>query len=181
MKQLILINGPMGVGKSAASACLLKKAGPAVYLDGDWCWNIHPFCVNEENKAMVLRNIDFMLRSFLENSQLQRVIFCWVMPEKKILDSILKPLQDLSFSLYTITLLANEATLCRRLQKDVEAGIRDAGCIQRSLSYLTGYEDMDTCKIYTDAMTPEETSEAILQIIKGKREKVACESVQRQL
>lgn len=35
MKQLILINGTMGAGKSAVSNQLLRLLAPSVYLDGD--------------------------------------------------------------------------------------------------------------------------------------------------
>ena len=84
MKKLILINGTMGVGKSTVSKELMKRLQPSVYLDGDWCWNMNPFVVNEENKQMVLRNIGFLLRSYLENSSYEYVIFCWVMHQEQI-------------------------------------------------------------------------------------------------
>ena len=61
MKKLIIINGTMGVGKSTVSELLLKEMENSVYLDGDWCWNMNPFTVNEENIEMVLKNIIFLL------------------------------------------------------------------------------------------------------------------------
>ena len=44
----------MGVGKSAVCKQLIKKLQPGVYLDGDWCWNMSPFSVTDETKAMVM-------------------------------------------------------------------------------------------------------------------------------
>ena len=61
MKKLIIINGTMGTGKSTVSELILKKLEKSVYLDGDWCWNMNPFTVNEENIEMVLKNIIFLL------------------------------------------------------------------------------------------------------------------------
>ena len=54
MKKLILINGTMGAGKTTTCQELLKILQPSVFLDGDWCWKMHPFIVNEETKNMAL-------------------------------------------------------------------------------------------------------------------------------
>ena len=79
MKNLIFINGTMGAGKSSVCAELLKMLPNAVYLDGDWCWNMHPFIVTDETKAMVVQNITHLLQNFLNCSEVKNVIFCWVM------------------------------------------------------------------------------------------------------
>ena len=70
-----MISGTMGVGKSSVCAELNKQLPKSVYLDGDWCWNMDPFVVNKETKAMVIKNICFMLNSFLRCSELENVIF----------------------------------------------------------------------------------------------------------
>ena len=56
-KMLYLIGGTMGVGKTAVSKQLQKDLPNSVFLDGDWCWDAHPFQVTEETKAMVIDNI----------------------------------------------------------------------------------------------------------------------------
>jgi len=38
MKNLIFINGTMGVGKTTTSKILLKLLPECVFLDGDWCY-----------------------------------------------------------------------------------------------------------------------------------------------
>ena len=80
-KQLILVGGAMGVGKSAVCRELLRQLTPGVWLDGDWCWNMTPFVVSEENKRMVLSNITHLLRAYLNNSSYRYVLFCWVMDQ----------------------------------------------------------------------------------------------------
>ena len=65
MKQLFLIGGPMGVGKTTVCQQLKQKLPGSVFLDGDWCWDANPFLVNEETKAMVLDNICHLLNNFL--------------------------------------------------------------------------------------------------------------------
>lgn len=47
-----MINGTMGVGKTATSRELQKMLNNCVFLDGDWCWDMQPFIVNEETKRM---------------------------------------------------------------------------------------------------------------------------------
>ena len=79
MKKLILIGGTMGVGKTATSSLLKQKLNQSVFLDGDWCWDMHPFVVNRETKAMVMNNIVYQLNQFISCSEIENIIFCWVM------------------------------------------------------------------------------------------------------
>ena len=68
MKQLIFINGTMSVGKTATSKELQKILPKNVLLDGDNCWDMNPFIVTDETKAMVLKNTTYLLNSFLSYS-----------------------------------------------------------------------------------------------------------------
>jgi cytidylate kinase len=62
MKNPVVIGGSTGVGKSAVCRELLSRLDKAVWLDGDWCWMIHPWQVTNETQAMVERNIISVLR-----------------------------------------------------------------------------------------------------------------------
>ena len=64
MKTLYLIGGPMGVGKTAAGQALKLLLDNSVFLDGDWCWDMHPFRVTEETKELVLGNIALLPVSY---------------------------------------------------------------------------------------------------------------------
>lgn len=64
VKRLIIINGTMGVGKTTVCRELLKALPQCAFLDGDWCWMMDPFIVNEETKKMVQDNIIHLLRSY---------------------------------------------------------------------------------------------------------------------
>ena len=87
---MYLIGGTMGVGKTTVCQILKRKLKNSVFLDGDWCWDAEPFQVTEEPKEMVLQNICFLLNQFLHCSAYENVIFCWVMHEQKIIDTILE-------------------------------------------------------------------------------------------
>lgn len=165
-KKLIIINGTMGIGKTAVCKQLNKTLKDSVWLDGDWCWMINPFTVNEENKNMVMNNITYMLKSFLNNSSLKYVIFNWVIHEESIFDSILEPLKDIEFDVIKITLTCSEETLKKRIQKDIKNGLRDEACLERSIKRLKMYGNMDTEKIDTDELSIEEIVQEITNKLK---------------
>lgn len=95
---LILISGAMGVGKSTLADSLNRSLSASVWLEGDDLWRMDPFIVNDATKQMVLKNIGFVLSSFL-NSQFQHVIFSWVMHKKSIIEQILASLDTNSYHL----------------------------------------------------------------------------------
>ncbi len=64
IKKLIIINGTMGVGKTAISKELNKKLNNSVWLDDDWCWMMNPFTVNDENKNMVIKKHNLFIEEF---------------------------------------------------------------------------------------------------------------------
>ena len=128
-KQLILVGGAMGVGKSAVCRELLRQLTPGVWLDGDWCWNMNPFVVSEENKRMVLSNITHLLRAYLNNSSYRYVLFCWVMDQPLLFEAVLGPLRDIPFTLHSFSLVCTEQALRERLERDVRDGIREADVI----------------------------------------------------
>jgi len=56
MKNVLLIGGTMGAGKTSVCQELKRTLNQAVFLDGDWCWDADPFQITDETKAMVLQN-----------------------------------------------------------------------------------------------------------------------------
>lgn len=45
MKNVYIIGGTMGVGKTTVCNLLKHRLKNAVFLDGDWCWDAEPFLV----------------------------------------------------------------------------------------------------------------------------------------
>lgn len=169
-KRLLFVNGTMGAGKSATCAALLKQMQPAVFLDGDWCWNMQPFLVNEETKAMVTGNIVYLLRNFPRCSAYETVIFGWVMHQREIIDGLLEQLQDLDFRFYLFTLTLSEGALRARLEDDIANGVRSADVIERSVARLPLYDTMDSIKIDVSTIRPEEAAQRICREIERREE-----------
>lgn len=164
-KKLIIINGTMGIGKSTVCNILLNTLKPSVYLDGDWCWNMNPFVVSEENKKMVIDNITYMLNSYLNNSGYEYIIFCWVIHQECIFNQILEPLKSSEFELHKISLICSEKALKSRLEIDVQNGIRSADVIDRSVQRIKLYKNMDTVKIDVSDIDPEEVADEIVKLL----------------
>ena len=163
MKRLILISGPMGVGKTTVATLLNRQLDHSVFLDGDWCWMMHPFTVTEETKAMVLDNITHLLRNFLACSQLETVIFCWVMDSQVILDTILARLELEDVAVCSFTLTATPEALARRVEADIARELRQPGDTERSIARLPHYDTMDTIKLDVSDSSPEMAAEWILR------------------
>ena len=164
MKTLYLIGGTMGVGKTTVSQQLKQDLPNSVFLDGDWCWDASPFQVTEETKAMVTDNICYLLNSFLHCSAYENVIFCWVMHQQSIIDSILEKLDAKNCDVKCISLITDEINLRKRLTADVENGIRTADVVDRSVARISLYQTLDTIKIDTSNRTVQMIVDEIIQL-----------------
>ena len=160
MKNLYLIGGTVGVGKTTVCNQLKKELNNSVFFDGDWCWDANPPVVNDETKAMVVDNIRHMLINFINCSAYENIIFCWVMHEQSIIDRILEGLPTENCNVKLLSLVCNEPNLIARLRSDVITDIRPSNdIIYESLRRLRLYKDLDTIKIDT-------SNKSIDQIVK---------------
>lgn len=164
MKRLYLIGGAMGVGKTAVGQRMKELCDRSVFLDGDWCWDSHPFQVTEETKSMVMENICTLLGNFLRCSAYETVIFCWVMHQQAIVDTLLSRLPTENCHVYAVSLLCSEETLIQRLKKDVDAGLRTPDVISRSLERRSHYSSLNTIPIDTEHQTVEQVARALLSL-----------------
>jgi broad-specificity NMP kinase len=165
MKRLIFVNGNMGVGKASTCKELLCILQPSAFLDGDWCWCMNPFRVTDETKHMVESNICFLLNSFLSCSEYGNVIFCWVMHQESIINSLLGRLNLTNVDVYKITLSVSKKAFTQRLNRAVENGERTSDVLQRSLDRLPLYQEMNTIHIDVSNISPVQVAGKIIEII----------------
>ena len=142
MKKLYLIGGTMGIGKTTTCQVLKTKLDKSVFLDGDWCWDMHPFMVNEETKKLVLENICMLLNNDLKCSVFDHIIFCWVMHEQSIIDVLLSHLDLKDVKVISISLVCQKEALEKRIQKDIDQGIRKPDVLARSVERLEMYQKL---------------------------------------
>ena len=165
-KKLIIINGTMGVGKTTISRSLKEFLKNSFWLDGDSCWDMNPFVVNDENKKMVIENITFVLNNFIKNTMSDYIIFNWVIQTDDIMKQILDNLKLEGVEVYKITLMCSKEQLETRIAKDITCGLRDVESLERSIKNLGLYDRMDTIKINTDHKAVEMIVKEIIEIIK---------------
>lgn len=161
MKNLWIVNGTMGAGKSAVGEELAKILPDNAYLDGDWCWNVRPFFVNERAKERILDHICLILGNYLKEPSLKNIIFTWVLHDWTVTQTILSglPLENVNVRAFTLTL--SEKTLRARLMKDVAEHKRTADVIERSVARLPLYENMPAQKISAETLSPAEIAKKI--------------------
>lgn len=159
-KQLVMLNGPMGVGKTTVGRHLAALCAPSAFLDGDWCWALEPFAVTPQTKDMVLANIAYLLQSYGACPQCGTVIFCWVMQAPDIVRQVLRRLPEGMFAPKLITLTASRAALQARVQRDIDAGLRGADALERALSYREQY-GWARCVVDTTHLSPHEAACAV--------------------
>lgn len=166
MKHLILIGGTMGVGKTTVSNELKKALPHSVFVDGDWCWDMNPFEVNETSKELVLNNISMLLKNDLESNLFENVILCWVMHQQDIIDEIIKRINKEDLDVYSISLICDEKTLIKHFQKDIKKGLRKESDIEKSIERLESYKKVESYKIDVSTLTLKETVKKIKDYIK---------------
>lgn len=163
MKNVFLIGGTMGVGKTATCQKMKYKLRNCVFLDGDWCWDMHPFQVTDETKQMGIENICFLLNNFIRCSAYENIVFCWVMHEQSIIDDILSRLDTTNCKIHSISLVCDKQALQTRLKKDVDAGIRTEDVIARSIERIPLYEKLSTIKVNVSKINAEQAADFIIQ------------------
>lgn len=147
----------MGIGKSTICNQLNQDLDHSVFLDGDWCWNMDPFMVNQDTKNMVLDNITHCLNNFIHTPGIENIIFCWVMHKQDIIDQIIQKLDTEGADIHLISLICEKEELIKRMLIDR----RDNQSIRKSLQYLELYKDLDTKKIDVTTLDVQKTIDKI--------------------
>jgi hypothetical protein len=173
MKNLIIVGGTMGVGKTATCRELQKVLPRNVFLDGDWCWDMHPFVVTDETKAMVNSNIAYLLNGFLACSEFENVIFCWVLHERHILDDLINALNLNGCTIHCFSLTSTEQALVERLDRDIAAGKRGRDITERSVARISLYNRLDTVKIDVSTISPADAARRITEHMAGVQAGIA--------
>ena len=169
MKKLYLIGGTMGVGKTTVCQILKRKLDRSVFLDGDWCWDLHPFSVTDATKALVMDNIRALLRRDLDCAEVDYVVFVWVLQQEETAAALLDGLDEKA-RILRITLDASDESLSRRVQKDIAAGLRAPDSLERSLAYQRFYPGQGTLHLSTDGRSPAQLADEIAGLVRNRAE-----------
>ncbi|MCM0650052.1 hypothetical protein NBE98_16915 [Clostridium swellfunianum] len=135
----------------------------SAWLESEWCRRTNPFVFNDEIIKMTEKNLSFMLRSYLECSSIEYVIFNYGFhgPRKKIFENVLKNLSDLTYKLIPITITCSYEENVIRMVRDG----RDEERIYRVLSVRDIYDNLDSPSIDTTDLNLEEIVRKVLELI----------------
>ena len=143
--RVIIINGPMGVGKTVTGKLIAEKNPGTAFIDGDWCMDIHPFVGNAETKAMAVDNILHMIGNYQKCSECKMVVLAWLMDDPRVLRRIRDGLAALQAEVKSVTLVCDSKTLTKRWKNDRHCEWRTDRWLEISLAslpYFASMEDM---------------------------------------
>lgn len=161
MKKLILVAGAPGVGKSTLCRELFKSINGCAWLDSDWCWMINPWISKTaEQKRYVEGSFLRILRGYLENKNIDIVLFSWVMSRAWMFDLITEPLSDLTLDIRKIALVCDREQHIERMKLD---GRRDEQA--NFPEPMDDYHKLGASIIDTTLLSKDETVKIALDII----------------
>ena len=121
-KKLILISGSPCVGKTAVGMRLYESFDNSAYLDGDWCWCVHPFSTADKRLRNGDRSMSFVLSNYLD-SDFDYVFFTSVvLTDPEIRERILSGITAEGYETISFTLTCSEETLKKRHDKRGDPG-----------------------------------------------------------
>ena len=160
--KVIILNGPMGVGKTTVGKLIAEKHPGTAFIDGDWCLDLHPFVGNRETKEMAVDNILHMIGNYMKCSACSMVVLVWLMDDRWVLDRITEGLSALRAEDPYVTLACGRESLIRRWREDRQCEWRTDHWLEISLASLPRFAEMEN-RIDTDGLSAEEIADMILQ------------------
>ena len=159
--KVIILNGPMGVGKTATGKLIARKNPGTAFIDGDWCMDIHPFVGNRETKAMAIDNILHMIGNYQKCSACKMVVLVWLMDHEWVLRRIRDGLSSLQAESRTVTLICDRETLIRRWKNDCSCEWRTDQWLEASLASLPHFAAMENT-LDTSGLSAEQAADLIM-------------------
>ena len=105
--KVIILNGPMGVGKTTVGKLIAEKCPGTAFIDGDWCMDLHPFVGSRETKAMAVDNILHMIGNYMKCSACKMIVLVWLMDDFWVLQSLTEGLIALQAEIRNVTLVCD--------------------------------------------------------------------------
>lgn len=168
MKELWMIGGPMGVGKTAVCRQLQAAEGRSIFVDGDWCWDMRPFVVDDQTKELAFANMAALLNNDLACGELDEVIFCWVMHQPEIWQRLESSLHTTGCRVHRVCLVCQPRELEQRLQKDIDAGLRTPDVIPRALDRLESCRSLPVALVDTTGLSAAQVAQRLRQMARQK-------------
>lgn len=158
----IVINGPMGVGKTTVGRYIADSCAGTAFIDGDWCMDIHPFVGNSETRAMAVDNILHMIDNYRKCSACRQIVLVWLMDDEQTYRRIRQGIEQMQLELRSVTLVCDREHLISRWKNDDRGEWRTEEWLAVSLNSLGYFASADDA-FATDDRSVQQIAEAIMQ------------------
>lgn len=168
-KKVILLSGGPCVGKSTTAKLLFEHYVNSAYCDGDWCWCVNPYSIEDKRQENGNQNMAFLISTYL-NAGFEIVIFSSiVLTNPDMRRSILKSITATDFDVMSFQLTCSEDTLMERHKAE--------GADAVSFFWLQLPPCPGEIVIDTDGKTPDKVCKEICKhidaAVKAEKEKAA--------
>ena len=160
--KVIVINGPMGVGKTTVGKRIADQNPGTAFIDGDWCMDLHPFIGNQETKTMAVDNILHMIRNYQKCSACRMVVLVWLMDDPQVVRRITEGVSGLQAEVKNVTLVCDRETLLKRWENDHDCEWRTDEWLNVSLKSLPRFAAMDSA-LDTSGLSVGRIADLIMQ------------------
>lgn len=160
--KVIVINGPMGVGKTTVGRYIADACAGTAFIDGDWCMDIHPFVGNSETKEMAVDNILHMIDNYRKCSACRQIVLVWLMDDRQIRQKIREGIAGMQLEMKSVTLVCDEKQLIDRWKNDNRCDWRTEEWLKVSLRSLDRFASLEDA-FETNEMSVKEIAEAIIK------------------
>ena len=164
MKNLIIINGAPGVGKTTTCMELREILPKNVFLDGDWCWYSNPFIVTDETKKLFETNLSFLLNSFIACSEFENIILSICTRHENLIQERIDSLDMTNTVARQFILQCPKETRIKRIKDDSSMRKRRSDIFDNP-KWETAFDHMPTQKIDTTSLTAKQVAEIIKQAV----------------
>ena len=101
---------------------MFEQYNNSAYLDGDWCWCVNPFSVEDKRLRNGDKSMAFVLSNYLQ-SEFEYVFFTSVvLTDSEIRENILKDITATDYEVLGFTLTCSEETLVKRHEERGDEG-----------------------------------------------------------
>ena len=141
--RVIIINGPMGVGKTTIGKYIAEKCEGTAFIDGDWCLDIHPFVGNRETKTMAIDNILHMVDNYRKCSICKMIVLVWLMDEQWVYQKVVDGISDMGLDIKSAVLICDKNNLIDRWKNDKKCEWRTQEWLEVSLKSLLFFSSLE--------------------------------------
>jgi GrpB-like predicted nucleotidyltransferase (UPF0157 family)/predicted kinase len=113
---IVIINGPLGVGKTGVAWKLIEKFERAIMLDGDYLGAVHPFEIYDQQRVAYLYDTLCHVARFHMNHGYRNLVVNYVFETPKSLAQLRRALNQIDDVTYAFRLTCSAEEMERRIQ-----------------------------------------------------------------